>query len=137
MARRRSLPQTLGRFGLGVFLLVTGAGHLTFARREFTAQVPDWVPFSKDVVVVASGVAELILGLALLFFARQRVLVGLVVAAFFVAVFPGNLSQWMTQNPAFGLDTDAKRFARLFVQPVFVAWALWSTGAWSGWRGRR
>jgi uncharacterized membrane protein len=56
--------------------------------------------------------------------------VGLVAAGFFVAVFPGNVAQWREGTAAFGLDTDAKRFARLWFQPVLVAWALWSTGAW-------
>jgi len=117
-------------------LLFTGAGHLTFARQEFVAQVPDWVPFSTDFVVLASGVAELVLGAALVLLGSRRVLVGLLVAAFFIAVFPGNISQYLTQTPAFGLDTDAQRFARLFFQPVLVAWALWSTGAWAWLRKR-
>lgn len=130
------LPQTLGRLALGLLLAFAGAGHLTFARAEFQAQVPAWVPFSADFTVLASGVVELLLGVALLFWRDRRVPVGLVVAAFFVAVFPGNLSQWATHTSAFGLDTDAKRFARLFFQPLLVAWALWSTGAWAWLRGK-
>ena len=35
----------------------------------------------------------------------------------------------MTGTDAFGLDTDTKRFVRLFFQPVLVLWALWCTGA--------
>jgi uncharacterized membrane protein len=131
-----STVQTLARVLLGAMLLFTGTGHLTFARQDFAAQVPAWVPFSTDFVVLASGVVELILGLALVFLASRRVAVGLIVAAFFIAVFPGNISQYMTQAPAFGLDTDTKRLVRLFFQPVLVAWALWSTGAWA-WLRRR
>lgn len=123
--------QTLGRLALGAMLLFTGVAHLTFARQDFLAQVPNWVPFSPDFVVVASGIVELALGLALLALRTRRIIVGLLVAAFFVAIFPGNVSQYLTHAPAFGLDTDAKRFARLFFQPVLVAWALWSTGAWA------
>ena len=118
------------RILLGVILAFAGVSHLTWARQEFTAQVPDWVPFSADFTVVSSGVVEVVLGLALLFVVKQRALVGLVVAAFFVAIFPGNLSQYLTGTDAFGLDTDTKRFVRLFFQPVLVVWALWSTGAW-------
>lgn len=111
-------------------LLLTGTGHLSFWRREFTAQVPESLPFNKDFVVVSSGFVELALATALLAApARRRVPMGLVLAAFFVAVFPGNISQYQTRRSSFGLDTDNKRFARLFFQPVFVAWALWSTGA--------
>jgi uncharacterized membrane protein len=131
-----SWPQTVARVLLGAVLLFTGAGHLTFARQEFVAQVPAWVPFSTDFVVLASGVVELGLGVALVLLESRRVLVGLLVAAFFVAIFPGNISQYLTQTPAFGLDTDGKRFARLFFQPVLVAWALWSTGAWAWLRKR-
>ncbi len=127
---------TLARVLLGGMLLFIGTGHLTFARQEFVAQVPAWVPLSTDFVVLASGVVELALGAALVLLGSRRVLVGLLVAAFFIAVFPGNISQYLTHTAAFGLDTDAKRFARLFFQPVLVAWALWSTGAWRWVRSR-
>jgi uncharacterized membrane protein len=132
-----SMPQTVARVILGAMLLFTGTGHLTFARQEFVAQVPAWVPFSTDFVVLASGVVELALGAALILLGSRRVVVGLVVAAFFIAVFPGNISQYMTQTPAFGLDTDAARLTRLFFQPVLVAWALWCTGAWAWLRARK
>lgn len=128
--------QHAARALLGAFLIFAGVGHLTFLRREFQAQVPDWVPLGKDAVVVASGVAEITLGAALLLLVRQRVTVGWVVAAFFVAVFPGNVSQYLTRTDAFGLNSDQARLTRLFFQPVLVAWALWSTGAWPARRPR-
>jgi uncharacterized membrane protein len=127
--------RTLGRWVLGGFLTFAGASHLTVARDEFQAQVPDWMPLDADVVVVASGVAELVLGLALLS-GRRRQAVGWATAAFFVAIFPGNVTQYVEGTDAFGLDTDRARFVRLFFQPVLVAWALWSTGAWRAWRRR-
>lgn len=130
------LPQTIARMALGAFLTFAGISHLTFARGEFQAQVPPWVPFSVDFVVIASGVVEIALGLSLLLLRKQRIPVGLVVAAFFIAIFPGNISQWATHQSAFGLDTDTKRFVRLFFQPVLIAWALWGTGAWAWLRGR-
>lgn len=130
--------RTLGRLALGTFLATAGVGHLTFARAEFQAQVPDWVPADKDLVVVGSGVVEVLLGLALLVAPRRlRPLVGWVAAAFFVAVFPGNVSQYVTGTDAFGLESDSARALRLFFQPVLVAWALWSTGAWRAWRAFR
>lgn len=133
----RSGVRTLGRLALGSFLGGAGAGHLTFAREEFQAQVPGWVPLDKDFVVVASGVVEVLLGLALLLTPRRhRPLVGWVAAAFFVAIFPGNVSQYLTGTDAFGLESDAARAARLLFQPVLVAWALWSTGAWRAFRTR-
>lgn len=126
---RTSLPRTIARLVLGAFLLFAGTAHLTVARSEFAAQVPSWLPLDADVVVVASGVVELLLGAALVALGRYRVVVGWVVAAFFVAIFPGNVAQYVEGVSAFGLDTDAARLTRLFFQPVLVLWALWSTGA--------
>ena len=111
---------------LGGMLILAGVSHLTFARRAFQAQVPDWVPLlTKDQTVLASGVAEVALGASLVLAStRRQALVGKIAAAFFVAVFPGNVSQYVNGRSAFGLDTDAKRFARLFLQPALVYWAL-------------
>lgn len=129
----------VARIVLGLALAYAGASHLWWARDEFQAQVPDWVPLDVDLVVVASGVVELALGAALvLAAARHRALVGWVVAGFFVAIFPGNISQYVDGDDAFGLTSDTERAVRLLFQPVLVAWALWSTGAWRAWRaGRR
>ena len=124
------LARVVGRVLLGAFLTFSGTGHLTFARADFQAQVPSWVPLDADLVVVLSGVVEVLLGLALVFLPRWRVPVGWVTAAFFVAVFPGNVAQYLEGRNAFGLDSDTARLVRLFFQPVLVLWALWSTGAW-------
>ena len=114
---------------LGTILVGTGTGHLTFLRQPFHAQVPPWVPMDVDHAVTLSGIAEIALGTALLLARKRRVPVGWAAAAFFVAIFPGNIAQWQHHRSAFGLDTDAKRFARLFGQPVLIGWALWATGA--------
>ncbi|GGI03305.1 hypothetical protein GCM10011354_03370 [Egicoccus halophilus] len=124
------------RWVLGGFLTFAGTSHLTIGREEFQAQVPEWVPVDQDLVVLGSGFAEIALGLALLS-GRKRPQVGWVTAAFFVAIFPGNIAQYLEGTDGFGLDTDQARFVRLFFQPVLVAWALWSTGAWRTWRARR
>lgn len=123
--------RTVARWALGGALLFAGTGHLTTQRQEFQAQVPSWFPADEDAVVVVSGVVELLLGAALILAGRRRApLVGLVAAGFFVVIFPGNVAQWLEHKDGFGLDTDAKRFGRLWFQPVLVAWALWSTGGW-------
>lgn len=136
MASSVSPVQNLARVLLGAALAFAGTGHLTFLRQDFQAQVPDSLPLNQDFVVVASGVVEIGMGAALIALPRQRVTLGWIMAAFFVAVFPGNISQYLTQTDAFGLDTDRKRLIRLFFQPVLVAWALWSTGAWAARRKR-
>jgi uncharacterized membrane protein len=132
-----SPARTAGRIALGSALLFAGTSHLTFAREEFAAQVPPWIPVDTDAVVVGSGLVELALGGALVALPKQRVAVGWVVAAFFVAIFPGNISQLVTRTDAFGLDSDRARAVRLVFQPLLVVWALWSTGAWKAWRARR
>ena len=119
---------------LGLALGYAGIGHLTTSRQEFQAQVPTVFADIADFVVVASGVVEIVLGLALVGLWKYRVQVGWVVAAFFVAIFPGNISQYVNGVDAFGLDSDTSRLVRLFFQPVLVVWALWSTGAWGSWR---
>jgi uncharacterized membrane protein len=119
------------RYLLGIFLLGAGIGHLTWARKSFQAQVPDWVPLTTDTVVVLSGLAEIGLGTTLICVRSKWT--GWVVGAFFVAVFPGNISQYVNHRDAFGLDTDTRRAVRLLFQPVLVAWALWCT---SGERNR-
>jgi uncharacterized membrane protein len=126
------------RIVLGAFLAFAGTSHLLWARQSFLAQVPGWVPLDADLVVVLSGVVEIVLGLALIVATRFRHQVGWCAAAFFVAIFPGNVSQFIDGDAAFGLDSDLARGIRLLFQPLLVVWALWSTGAWAAWRaGRR
>ena len=122
----KRIPQII----LGIALAYAGIGHLTTNRTEFQAQVPTILKSWADFVVLASGVVEIVLGLCLIFLWRYRVQVGWIVAAFFVAIFPGNISQYVNQVDAFGLDSDRARFIRLFFQPLLVIWALWATGAW-------
>ena len=110
---------------LGATLLYTGTAHLTSSRIEFQAQVPTWLPLSPDFVVIASGIVELALGLALISLRRRRE-VGIATALFFVAIFPGNINQYVNHIDAFGLDTDRARAIRLLFQPLLVLWALWS-----------
>ncbi len=121
---------------LGAALIYAGITHLTTNRTEFQAQVPTWVPLSADLVVLASGVVEILLGLALLLTWKYRVQAGWITAAFFVAIFPGNISQYVNGIDAFGLDSDRARLIRLFFQPLLVVWALWATGAWRSRRKR-
>jgi uncharacterized membrane protein len=127
--------QSVFRILLGVFLGLAGVGHLSALRQEFLAQVPAWLPIDGDLVVVISGIVEIILGVGLMILpGRYRVIIGWATAAFFVLIFPGNISQYINRSDAFGLNSDLSRFTRLFFQPVLVIWALWSTGAWRAMR---
>ena len=126
------LPQMV----LGFALAYAGVGHLTSNRQEFQAQVPTLLKDYADFVVLASGVVEIALGVGLIALWKYRVQLGWLVAAFFVAIFWGNISQYVNGVDAFGLNSDRARLIRLFFQPLLVVWALGSTGAWRAWRSR-
>lgn len=124
-------PNTIkkvAKYGLGTMLIAAGIGHLTFARKEFQAQVPEWVPLQKDDTVIYSGVVEIAVGAAIIAAPKKyESLVGKVAAGLFAAVFPGNYTQYKERRSAFGLNTDKRRFARLFIQPLLIFWAIKST----------
>ncbi|MCQ0112567.1 Uncharacterized membrane protein [Zhouia amylolytica] len=124
--------QNFLRILLGSLMVLAGIGHLSFQREEFLAQVPLWLsndPAIMDFVVLSSGIIEICLGLAMVFLVKHKIKVGIVLAIFYVLIFPGNISQYTHEINAFGLDTDRKRLIRLFFQPVLILWALWSTEA--------
>lgn len=124
-------PRVIARYLLAAALIFAGTGHLSFARAEFQAQVPGWVPLDADFVVLASGVVEIALGLALILVSRYRKVIGILTAIFFLAIFPGNISQYLTGTDAFGLNSDEARAVRLLFQPLLVVWALWCTDFFS------
>ncbi len=123
------VARTAVRLLLGAAMVGAGIAHLTSQRQEFQAQVPDWFPVDEDLTVLASGVTEIALGAAVVVLPRKRRLVGGLLAAFFVVIFPGNIAQYLEGTDAFGLDTDRKRLVRLFFQQVLVLWALFG-GDW-------
>ena len=123
---------------LGLFMTYAGITHLTIAREEFVAQVPVWLQFSPgftDFIVLASGVVEITLGVGMLTqWRRWRGVVGGLLALFYIAIFPGNINQYVEGINAFGLDTDTARLIRLFFQPVLVFLALWAADGWQQWK---
>lgn len=129
-----TLTQNIFRILLAIFMVFAGVSHLALNRAEFQAQVPDWIPLSKDLVVILSGIVEIMLGLGLALWKSERVTFGWVLAIFFVLIFPGNMAQYLDGRDAFGLDSDLARLIRLFFQPVLIAWALWSAGSWKALR---
>src|ERR1700712_3729549 len=104
--------RTAARLALAGAMVYAGFSHLFWARKTFQAQVPKSVPLDADGVVMASGGVEIMLGAGLALLTRDRVLIGRLLAAFFVAVFPGNVAQFVNKRDGFGLDTDARRFVR-------------------------
>ena len=137
MIKQTSTFQNIMRVVLGSFMILAAIGHFTFQRADFQAQVPNWIPLEKDLVVILSGLVEISLGLAMIFWTKQKVRVGIVLAIFYVLIFPGNIAQYMNGTDAFGLNTDQSRLIRLFFQPVLIVWALWSTGVFHYIKERR
>jgi hypothetical protein len=129
--------QRVPQMVLGFALVFAGKGHLTTSRLTFRAQVPTLLKDYADFVVLASGVVEILLGLGLVVLWKYRVQMGFLAATFFIAIFWGNISQYLNHTDAFGLNSDRARFIRLLFQPLLVAWALGSTSAWSAWRSRQ
>lgn len=130
---KHSALRTLGRVALGGALVFAGTSHLTFARRGFQAQVPRRLtkatPYGKDDVVLMSGIVEIGLGAALVVLPKEQRRIGRIAAAFFTAIYPGNISQAARHDSALGLNTDQKRAVRLVFQPLMVAAALWTTNS--------
>lgn len=130
--------QNIFRILLAIFMVYAGFSHLTFNRIDFQAQVPDWLPLSKDLVVILSGIVEMALGLGLALWKNQRARFGWALALFFILVFPGNIAQYLDGKDAFGvLDSDGARLRRLFFQPILIIWAIWSAGSWKSWRAKK
>lgn len=123
-----ALSQQVARFSAGAGLAFAGVAHLTFARRGFRAQVPPWMPMDADDVIMLSGAVEVALGAGLITVPKHRRPLAGITAAFLAGVFPGNVSQYINRVDGLGLDTDGKRFVRLFFQPLMCAVALHAGG---------
>jgi uncharacterized membrane protein len=121
--------QNVLRIILGLFMLLAAVGHFTYQRTEFQAEVPNWIPISKDSVVLISGLLEIFFGFSMIFWSRQKIKVGILLALFYLLIFPGNIAQYLNNTDAFGLNTDRARLIRLFFQPLLILWAVWCTGA--------
>jgi len=135
---KTTITQNLFRILLALFMIYAGFSHLTFNRIDFQAQVPDWLPLSKDFVVVLSGIVEMALGLGLAIWKSKRAYFGWTLAIFFILVFPGNIAQYLNGTDAFGaLNSDGARLWRLFFQPVLIVWAIWSAGSWNAYKTRK
>ncbi|TYP75273.1 DoxX family protein [Aquimarina intermedia] len=127
-----SIIQSIIRILLGAFMLYAGIGHLTFLRTAFYAQVPTWITTDTafmDLLVLASGVIEIVFGILMIVGGRFKINTGLLLAIFYILIFPGNINQYVNEIDSFGLNTDRKRLIRLIFQPVLIIWSLWSTGA--------
>ena len=115
--------RALACYLLALFVLSTGVLHFV-SPAFFISIVPAWVPYPAAMVAV-SGVAEIAGGLGLLS-SRTRRMAGIGLIVLFICVFPANINQAIHHLPLNGKAVPpAFLWARLFLQPVFIAWAWW------------
>ena len=108
---------------LALFVLSTGVLHFV-SPAFFISIVPAWCPYPAAMVAI-SGVAEIAGGLGLLS-SRTRRLAGIGLILLFIAVFPANINQAIHHLPLNGKPVPQPLlWGRLFLQPVFIAWAWW------------
>jgi uncharacterized membrane protein len=110
----------MAAFMLGGFVL-----HFR-ATDALVAITPDWVPFSRA-VVLATGVLELIFAVVLLV-PRWRRLTGIAIALYVIAVWPANIKHAVEHiiTPPIP-DSWWYHGPRLALQPVIAWWALFAT----------
>jgi uncharacterized membrane protein len=123
------------RLGLAAALIFTGIDHLITPQR-YLPMMPSFVPWPAEIVAF-TGVCE-IAGAVGLFIPRLRTLAGIMLAVYFVCVFPANI-----RNAIEGLSVDGLPgagwyyWARLAFQPLVIWWTLYASAV-IGWpfRGR-
>lgn len=113
------------QYGLGIAFVIAGASHL-INTSPFEQHLPEWVPAATAIVVV-SGIAEIVLGFALIAARRSAPVVGITAAVFLVSVFPANVYVAVAGVEVDGLPGGFHAWLRLPLQAVFVGWAWAST----------
>ena len=125
LRRGRGLREP-ARVGMAAAMIFAGVSHWLMPV-PFLQHVPPFIP-APDLVVLLTGVIEVFLGAALLTPPRWRRRAGLLLAAYLIAVFPGNLYVALAGVDVQGQPGGWYPWARLPLQALFIAWALWSTG---------
>ena len=113
------------QYGLGIAFVIAGVSHLVNTT-PFEQHLPEWVPAATAIVVV-SGIAEIVLGFALIAARRFAPVVGSATAVFLVSVFPANVYVAVAGVDVDGLPGGFHAWLRLPLQAVFVGWAWVST----------
>jgi len=115
----------LFRWLASLFFIIAGANH--FIMPDFyLAMMPSFMPF-KEFFVVVTGIAEIVLGIAIQFPAIRR-RAGMSLIGLLIAIFPANIYVALVQPPLPNLDyTPESMWWRLLLQPLFIVWIWWVT----------
>ena len=113
----------LSRRLLGAFWIAAGINHFVNPR-FYEAIVPPSLAGEKELVVQASGVAEVAGGIAVLVPSLRRA-AGLYLIGLLAAIFPANLH--MAREPERFSPPRWALYARLPLQPLMMIWAWRAT----------
>jgi uncharacterized membrane protein len=125
VSRRQYSTRQAARAGMALAMVVAGVTHW-LNPTPFIQHLPPWLPLREE-LVLATGIAEVALGVALLLRQPRRRYAGFALAAYLVAVFPGNLYVALADVDVDGQPGGAYPWLRLPLQLLFIGWALWST----------
>ena len=108
-----------------LILLYIGAGINHFLKPEFYASIiPPYIP-AHELMVALSGVAEIVLGLALIPKKTRRV-AALLICVMLVVFIPVHLFMLEQAYAVEGYRVSVRAaWFRLLLQPLGVVWALW------------
>jgi uncharacterized membrane protein len=124
--RSRWTTKDRWRVALALGMAFAGVSHLA-APTPFVQHLPEWMPL-RHAIVFGSGLVEIAFGVALLLVrASWRPKIGLALAAFLIAVFPGNIYVAVAGIDVQGQPDGIYAWIRLLFQPAFVWLAVWST----------
>ena len=123
----RSPWRAHARRGMAAAMVVAGVAHLV-GPDPFVQHLPGWVP-GRELLVLLTGLIEIGLGFALVGPPARRGATGRVLALYLVAVWPANVYVAVAGVDVDGLPGGRYPWIRLPFQVLFIAWALWSTGA--------
>ena len=119
-------PRRAALLGMAAGMAFAGLSHLLMPT-PFIQHLPTWVPMREPLIFV-TGLLEIALAAALLP-ARRRRLAGFALAGYLLAVFPSNVYVAVAQVEVEGQPGGLYPWLRLPLQLVFIAWALWASGA--------
>jgi uncharacterized membrane protein len=123
VTRSLTLLKTTSRYFLAVLMMAAGINHF-WHTAFYVSMMPPYLPLHLELVYL-SGVAEILLGVLLLF-SRWQMLAGWGIIALCIAVFPANVH--MALHPELFTQFSPQGLLwRLPLQAVAMGWAWWYT----------
>ncbi|HEY0054439.1 MAG TPA: hypothetical protein VGB63_03695 [Pedobacter sp.] len=113
----------IGLIPVSLLLTIAGVAHFFFTK-TMIAMMPDIVPFKSELVYL-TGIIEIMAAIGLLI-KRYRMLTGILLLVFLIAVLPANIVGAMKRLPAGGMEKgEAYLYFRIPLQFFFLAWVYY------------